>query len=269
MKRMIPILTLIAGVLLVVAAVSLVPGVYAQEGTGGESPAGEDQAPLRGAAVYAEFCQACHGPQGESLGSGPAFAAIAYDSATARDVITGGQPASAAEGVPMPAYDKLLDSAQIDDLLAYMATWGTNSTPALPEPNIAELPEHVEGFDGDVMAGAVVYAKFCAGCHDMDGSGRGVSGFPKFEVVPGETLMAVSEGRAGTTMPAFAAASGGPLTDTQLVDLDAYLATWQQPAESKSEDRGLSLLIVVAGVIAIGLVGLSYIRRMRPERDEE
>ena len=268
MKRMIPILTLIAGVLLVVAAVSLVPGAYAQDGHGGEEPGGVDQAALRGAAVYAEFCQACHGPHGESLGSGPAFAAIAYDSATARDVIAGGRAASTAEGVPMPAYGKLLDSAQIDDLLAYMATWGTDTTPALPEPNIAEMPEHVEGYDGDVMAGAVVYAKVCAGCHGVDGNGRGVAGFPGFEVVPGETLAAVREGRAGTTMPAFAADAGGPLSDTQLIDLDAYLATWRQPAESKGEDRGLSLLIVVAGIIAIGAVGLSYIRRMSVKSEE-
>jgi len=269
MKRVIPILTLIAGVLLLALAVSLVPGVYAQDGHGGEEPPGADQAAVRGAAVFAEFCQACHGPRGESIGSGPAFAAIAYDEATAHDAIVAGRPAAAVDGAPMPAYGRLLDAAQIDDVLVYMATWATDATPALPEPNIAALPEHVEGHAGDVVAGAGVYAKFCAGCHGLDGKGRDVSGFPGFEVKPGETVKAVSAGRAGTTMPAFAAEAGGPLSDTQLLDLDAYLSTWEKSAESKSEDRGLSVLIVVVGIIAVSVVGLAYIGRSRPTSDED
>jgi len=75
MKRWMAILTLALGTLLALLALGAAPPILAQDGHEGDS-GDADLAPLRGAAVYAEFCQACHGPQGEALGTGAAFAAI-------------------------------------------------------------------------------------------------------------------------------------------------------------------------------------------------
>ena len=277
MKRLIPILTLAA--ILTVALALIVPAhvAVAQDGHGpegddgaGEEHAADELAPYRGAALYAEFCQACHGPQGEAAGDGPAFAAIAYDPETARAIIAEGLDTTPGDGALMPAYGEaeggLLDNAQIDDLLAYMATWDTGDTPPLPAPNIHTEVERVEGFSGDPAAGAVVYAASCYGCHGPEGQGRGVENFPGF-AVSGDTLAVVRTGTGSDTMPGFSAEVGGPLSEQQLDDLDAYLASWALPAEpSKSGGsdipEGTNVLLIVMGAAAIIAVGAAYMSQV-------
>jgi mono/diheme cytochrome c family protein len=264
MKRLVPTLALIVGVMLVIAALAAVQLASAQEGQGGgESGPGAqsaDLAALRGAAVYAEFCQACHGPQGEAIGTGPAFAAIQYQAATARDVVVNGKASDTATGPGMPPYGKILDQGQIDDVLAYMATWSTGQTPPLPEPNIGPVPEQVPGYFGDPAAGAVVYARFCNGCHGPHGEGRAKPDFPPLQFTH-DTLVSTRDGTANIYMPAFGAAAGGPLTDQQLTDLETYMASWSLKAPSTSTDRGVSLLLVVTGILAITTVGGVYLSR--------
>ena len=77
MKRLVLVL-LVAGVLGVLAF-GLAAPVAAQ---GDEGAQGDAYAAFRGAAVYAEFCQTCHGEQGEGRGEGPAFQAITFDPAS-------------------------------------------------------------------------------------------------------------------------------------------------------------------------------------------
>ena len=255
MKRLAPPLTLIVGVMLVIAALAAVQLASAQEGQGGSEGEtgvpGDDLAALRGAAVYAEFCQACHGARGEAIGTGPAFGAIQYQADTARDAIVNGK------APVMPSYGQLLSQRQIDDVLAYMATWPTGATPPLPEPNIGPVPEQVPGYFGDPAAGAVIYARFCNGCHGLQGKGRGQPDFPPLKFTK-DSLRIVRDGDANIAMPAFGAAAGGPLSDPQLIDLETYMASWSLKAENTSADRGISLLFVVMGVIAITSVGAIY-----------
>lgn len=265
MKRWMAILTLAFGATLALLALGAAQPVLAQDGHGGES-GGADLAALRGAAVYAEFCQACHGPQGEALGTGAAFAAIdaaALEGDAARRAILEGA-GSADSGAAMPPYGDVLSQAQVDDLLAYIGTWATGETPPLPEPNIGHVPESVEGFAGDPVAGAAVYARSCAGCHGASGAGRDAPGFPKLEGEATEMVRVVREGSQNPTMPAFSAEQGGPLSDEQLADLEAYLATWAENETSQEQDdsRGYSLLIVVAGAVAILLIGVTYMARL-------
>ena len=165
MKRLVLSGTLAAGVLLLMAALGT---AYAQDDHGGEG----DEAAARGAAVYAEFCQACHGPQGEATGTGLAFAAMAFEEDSAREVIEQGH-----EDL-MPPYADVLRGEQIDDVMAYLHTWESGDVPPLPEPNIHEALESVPGYNGDPHEGAIVYAKFCNGCHGPQGEGRGEPQFP-------------------------------------------------------------------------------------------
>jgi mono/diheme cytochrome c family protein len=262
MKRSTPSLTLILGVMLVLAA-SAAQRASAQEGQG-EGAAGAqaaDPAALRGAAVYAEFCQACHGPHGEAIGTGPAFAAIQYQAGTAQDVIANGKASDTANRPGMPSYGKILNQGQIDDVLAYMETWSTGQTPPLPEPNIGPVPEQVPGYFGDAAAGAVVYAKFCNGCHGPQGKGRAKPEFPPLKFTH-DTLVTARDGTANVYMPGFGISAGGPLSDQQLTDLETYMASWSVKVENPSEDRGVSLLLVVMGILAITGVGAVYISRM-------
>lgn len=264
MKRLTPTLALILGVMLVLAALAADQRASAQDEQGGsggaEGAQSADPAALRGAAVYAEFCQACHGPRGEAIGTGPAFAAIQYQADTARDVIANGKTSGTANGPTMPPYGKILNQAQIDDVLAYMETWTTGETPPLPEPNIGPVPEQVPGYFGDPAAGAVVYARFCNGCHGSQGKGRAKPDFPPLKFTH-DTLVIARDGTASAYMPGFGTAAGGPLSDQQLTDLETYMASWSLKAENTAEDRGISLLLVVMGVLAITGVGAVYMSR--------
>lgn len=257
MRRLIPILTLAAGALLIAAAFGSARLTLAQDdhGSGGE----DEFAAARGAAVFAEFCQACHGPRGEALGTGPAFAAIEYDDESAHTAILKGVKPGTEGGAAMPAYNKLLDQDQVDDLVAYLATWKTDETPALPEPNIRAQVTQVPNYFGDPQAGAIVYAKFCNGCHGPEGKGRQKPGFPAFKFSADTTLQVVREQH----VPAFGAAAGGPLSDQQLTDLETYIASWSL-TEKKDEPRtaGMNVLIVVMGIGAILTVGAAYMSRM-------
>jgi len=262
MKRLTPTLTLILGVILVLAALAAAQRASAQEGQGGSAAGAQapDPAVLRGAALYAEFCQACHGPRGEAIGTGPAFAAIQYQAGTARDVIVSGKASGTANRPAMPPYGKILDQGQIDDVLVYMGTWSTGQTPLLPEPNIGPVPEQIPGYFGDAAAGAVVYAKFCNGCHGPQGKGRAKPDFPPLKFTH-DTLVTARDGTANSSMPGFGAAAGGPLSVQQLTDLETYMASWSLKREDAAEDRGVSLLLVVMGIIAIAGVGAVYMTR--------
>src|SRR5690606_39084458 len=95
----------------------------------------DGQAARFGAAVYAEFCQTCHGPRGEAIAEGAAFQAIAFDAEMAREGIAQGRDSDPDDGAAMPAYAQTsggpLSEAQIDQVMAYMATWESGDVPSL------------------------------------------------------------------------------------------------------------------------------------------
>jgi len=126
------------------------------------------------------------------------------------------------------------------------------------------LPERVAGLAGHPPEGAVVYARFCAGCHGVEGAGRDAPAFPRLEGEPAQIVHTARVGHDSPYMPAFSVEQGGPLSEEQLTDLEAYLATWTEhaAAQPKDDSRGYSLLIVVAGVIAVLLVGAIYMARL-------
>ncbi|RPJ02526.1 MAG: hypothetical protein EHM39_01665, partial [Chloroflexi bacterium] len=245
MKRFVLSLTLAAGMVLLMAALGT---AYAQDEHGDE----EDEAAVRGAAVFAEFCQACHGPQGEAIGSGPAFVAISFDEDNARDAIEHGHTDL------MPPYADVFTREQIDDVMAYLHTWESGEVPPLPEPNIHDEPESVPGYNGDPHEGAVVYAKFCNGCHGAQGEGRGESLFPPFEFSDGTAAFVSAQHD-----PAFGETAGGPLSDEQIADLETYLASWQagEGDDDQPRSEGINVLIVLGGALAILAIGGAYLSR--------
>jgi mono/diheme cytochrome c family protein len=250
MKRLTLILALAAGMVVLIAALGT---AYAQDHQGGEPK--DEFAAIRGAAVYAEFCQACHGPQGEAIGTGAAFAAITAHAETAHDVIEGGRDSG---GAVMPPYGSLLNAGQIDDLIAYLETWESGAVPPLPEPNIHDVPDQVPDYFGDPHAGAVIYAKFCDGCHGPEGEGRKKPDFPPFEFT-GTTAAFVRDEH----VPAFGESAGGPLSDTQITDLETYMASWKAGgSESEQKSEGVNVLIVVVGALAIVTIGGAYLSRI-------
>ncbi|MEL7675380.1 MAG: c-type cytochrome [Chloroflexota bacterium] len=224
---------------------------------------GGDQAARYGAAIYAEFCQACHGPRGEAIAGGPAFQAIEFDAATARDVIAQGRDSDPDDGAAMPGYAQTaggpLSEARLDQVIAYMATWATGDVPPLPAPNLHPTIEQVPDYFGDVQHGAELYATSCYGCHGAEGRGRVPPSFPGF-VYNRETFrQVVSAGAGGPAMPGFGVESGGPLSERDLEDLETYVASWGvEPPEAAPSPEGWSTFLVILGVLAVLAVGGYY-----------
>ncbi|HEX3050904.1 MAG TPA: c-type cytochrome [Aggregatilineaceae bacterium] len=247
------------GVLIILAALWLVPLVAAQGGEGNE----EGASAIEGAALYAEFCQMCHGPQGEAVASGPAFSVeIQYNPDTTRDQIASGGDSRKDDGVAMAPYAQahggILSENQIDDVMAYIETWETGNTPELPEPNLHAGVSEVPNYFGDPEAGAVVYAKNCNGCHGREGNGRVPPYFPPFEFKE-DVIALLRTGTDSPYMPAFAESSGGPLDDQELQDLETYMASW--PPDEEKQDKapeGVSTLVIIMGIASILFVGGAY-----------
>lgn len=230
---------------------------------------GEDleEAVLRGSVLYVQYCGACHGPEGEAVASGDGFTAITdYDPNFVRGRVTNGYDANLDDGIAMPAYGEddggPLSEGQIDDLLAYMGTWNNPEveTPPLPEPNI-EPGEREAVTEGDKEHGAELYAYNCLGCHGEDTRGLDLDNFPAFEIDE-NAIRVVATGDGHGIVPAFAENNGGPLSQSDLTDLQAYLETIEVEEESERPE-GVDILIIVLGLGAVLAVGGAYLAATR------
>ena len=162
LSRILKMVSVVALLLLLAAPVS------AQEGEGDEGDA------AAGAALYAENCVVCHGEQGEGRAGASlnrVYGGINPD-AFLRETIRRG-----VQGTYMPPwgeeYGGPLTTAEIEDIAAYIESWGTTVEPPLPAPrppaqDIPPVPE----VDGDPNAGAAVYQTNCVACHGENGEGR-------------------------------------------------------------------------------------------------
>jgi len=185
-----------------------------------------------GAALFAENCAVCHGDDGQ----GRVGATLAKDWPSIRPdlhlraVITNGVPGSA-----MPPWSQgnggPLDEAKIDALVAYISSWetgGSRSIPAAstlaPRSGITPVP----GIEGDPNNGALLFERNCAVCHGQNGEGRIGATLAKdwSSIRPDLRIRTtIAEGIAGTAMPAWSQAYGGPLAADEIEDLVAYVAS--------------------------------------------
>ena len=185
-----------------------------------------------------------------------------------------------ANGVPgsvMPAWAESnggpLSDQDIDDIAAYIqgafdGTGPIRPAPTYQPPVIAPLPD----VDGDPTGGAIVYHESCASCHGEQG--QGVFGYSLAKAWPANDAHAyirsvVTGGIAGTQLPAWGMANGGPLNDQQIADVSAYVLTLSpaSPAATPvAEPAGplgrTASLVILGGVLAVTAIALGlYYRR--------
>ena len=193
-------------------------------GAGGDPPSA-----VSGVELFADFCMRCHGPDATG-GVGPALKASTLSAAEMVPVIGNGRGA-------MPAFSAILDSAEIDVLVAFLQAGNTSSGdgPATP-PSVA--------------TGTDIYLAACSTCHGLDASG-GVG--PRLA----GTRLAVNEiisqvfGAHSQGMPTFE----GVLDAVQVQDVARYVLSLE--GESTSQTGWLALGVV--GIVAVaGAVGLWY-----------
>jgi mono/diheme cytochrome c family protein len=247
--------TLLILLLIILMALAFAGSAFAQDGDGD---------PEHGADLYAENCVACHGEQGEGRATSlesRVFTSIAPN-AFMTDVISNGIdgtfmiPWSTASGGP-------LTEAEIQDIIAYINTWGTASEPPLPAPQRPPVEiEPVPEVDGDPNEGYVVYQTNCVVCHGEFLEGRtGATLSTAFAAInPGAfAIGTISRGIENTLMPAWSTANGGPLNEQEINDVAAYVLSVQQPEqpvpqpEVEPQSGGL-LLGILGGVLALLII---------------
>ena len=78
---------------------------------------------------------------------------------------------------------------------------------------------------GDPVRGGELFVENCAVCHGVSGQGRVGASLEEFPGIdPSAAIEAtVAEGVAGSVMPAWGQANGGPLTGEDIHDLAAYI----------------------------------------------
>jgi mono/diheme cytochrome c family protein len=240
---------------------------------------GVDGDPDNGAQLYADNCAVCHGPNGEGRSGAElndVFVTIAPD-VFLEEVISRGR-----EGTFMPAwsedYGGPLTASEIDDIVAYIESWGTTVEPPMPAPNPPpkEIPP-VPQVDGDPNVGYTIYQQNCLACHGPEGEGRiGAELQESFaSVEPGAfAITTISRGIEGSLMPAFAQEDGGPLTDQQINDVAAYVFSIQHPAgpgpagEVVGRASGWPLAFALLAVLIL-LVALGLVLGGRPPSEED
>lgn len=100
-------------------------------------------------------------------------------------------------------------------------------------------------------SGAELFKTYCSGCHMADG--KGVPG--TFPALNNQDFLkskdnnfiknTITNGRPGTLMRAFSKSNGGPLDESQIDDLVAFIRSWEvkeeEPVKEKKEAGGEAL----------------------------
>jgi hypothetical protein len=95
----------------------------------------------------------------------------------------------------------------------------------------------------------------------LNAQGRDLENFPSFPLDEDAVRIAATGDRHGF-VSAFADNAGGPLSSQQLEDLGAYLRTIGVEEEEEGP-QGVSILLMVLGLGAVGVVGGVYLAATR------
>lgn len=265
------VLALLAGVYLTAAAQTPTTDPGSQEGSVNLG------APVDvGAQLFAENCQVCHGERGQ----GRVGATLAKDwpsirpDLTVRAIIEQGVP-----GTPMSAWGQAhggpLTDSEIDALVAYILSWQTGGAPQITPAATATLHPPITPpaeIRGDPNHGAILFGENCDMCHGPNGEGRIGATLAKDwpSIRPDLAVRTIiANGVQGSPMPAFSQTHGGPLSETEINDLTAFILTLGQtgqvvqvspqvtaadvePGSALSGWAGMVLFVVLFVVIVLG-----------------
>jgi len=181
--------------------------------------------------LFSQNCSGCHGANGQgalTVGIGrPVYLAIAGD-ATIQRTIEEGRP-----GTPMQAFAQkaggMLTDAQIGILVHGIRSWAKPDAFAN-----AKLPSYAASAAGDATRGAATFKLNCAPCHGPEGRGaRAIAGPSFLALVTDQHLRTVIiVGMPNLGMPDWRT-HPKPLTDTDVSDLVAWLASQRQPLSAQ------------------------------------
>jgi mono/diheme cytochrome c family protein len=184
----------------------------------GEVPAPPQEAdPVNGAALFANWCAACHGPGGDGTNLGPPInraGVLAKDDDFLRIITSEGLP-----GTSMIDFKGRLAVQEIGDVIAFMRTWEP-AQPAAPG-------------EGNPARGATLYFGNCAPCHGLSGEGDALG--PSLNLTDvlakdDDFLRTITrEGIPGTAMIDF----GTRMSAQDIDDIIAFMRIWQPKARPR------------------------------------
>jgi mono/diheme cytochrome c family protein len=221
---------LLAG-MLGLAGCSRIPG---RPGPGPEVPRPDDV--LGFSTLYKSNCAACHGENGMDgvaiSMANPVYLAVAGED-NVRQIIANGVP-----GKLMPPFAKSAGGMLTDKQVAVlshgmMQQWGKPDLLAGLNP-----PQYRTTLSGDAVRGQQAFGAFCAGCHGAEGEGSAGDAKSKSgkvgSIVDGSYLALISDqglrsfviaGRPDEGMPDWRTHRTQPMTDQQITDIVAWLAS--------------------------------------------
>lgn len=186
--------------------------------------------------LFTNNCTGCHGSDG-TFGAAPplqdAMLLAILSPEKFRDIVINGR-----EGTMMPAFARekggRLTKEQIQIIVdGIYKEWQQADLKA------DQLPPYEVAEPGNVAAGALVFQQACAGCHGEEGKGGPKAGPLRdaafLGLVSDQFLRRmVITGRADLGMPDFrrdeAGGAAKPLSNQEIADVVAYLASWRQPS---------------------------------------
>jgi mono/diheme cytochrome c family protein len=196
-------------------------------------------------ALYRQNCAGCHGADGR-LGPAPPlndaiFLSLVADSDLLR-VINEGR-----SGTPMPPFSTRKGGTLTDAQVSVLAR-GIKHRWKARENAAGSTPRYTLGSNqakGDKSRGSIVFARACEPCHGPMGKGSqdshegaGAINDPAFLTLVSDQVLRryAITGRPDFGMPDYADKSGRrddyqPLTDEEIVDLVALLASWRRPEQ--------------------------------------
>ncbi|MFE2045527.1 c-type cytochrome [Streptomyces sp. NPDC059477] len=206
----------LAAVVVLLLALAATGGLYATFAPADKAQADETAQSLaieEGKKLYAVGCASCHGTGGQGTSDGPSLVGVGA-AAVDFQVATGRMPAATSQGVQVPAKKNIYSQAEIDQLAAYIASFGAG--PAVPT-------EEQYGPEGaDIAEGGELFRNNCAQCHNFTGKGGALTQgkyAPSLEGVdPKHIYEAMQTGPQN--MPSFPDTT---LTEQNKKDIIAYL----------------------------------------------
>jgi ubiquinol-cytochrome c reductase cytochrome c subunit len=199
-----------------------------------------------GLALYAQSCATCHGPGGSGSVDGPPL--IGVGAASADFMLRTGRMPLAAPGAPMVRRDQVFTDAQIEALVAYVASLGAG--PSIPDVQVT---------GADLSQGRDLFMTTCAACHGPGAGGDAVGGGYIAPPLLGVDPVTVGEAiRTGPgVMPVF---GQGQVSDGDLNAIAAYLVYLREDAAPGGLTIGGSGPVVegyVAWLVGMGILLLA------------
>ena len=207
---------------LVLVVCSLAVGWYR---TAGAAPSASPEAEQvdRGAELYRQGCASCHGAGGSGTADGPTL--IGVGAASADFMLTTGRMPLSRTGIQPPRKPPAYDRAEIDALVAYIASLGDG--PPIPDVRPAR---------GELATGGELFRLDCAACHHAAATGGPLSSGRHAPALDQATPTQIGEAiRIGPgQMPAFDAST---ISDADIDSIARYVVYLRDPADP----GGLSL----------------------------